>query len=111
MPLHDVRSVHLPYYVQRQKDGRYAILNRERMPLGSRSRRSDLFEAVLVGIKGLTPKRACEISVHGKDDINDIYLYDDACFPTLNAQSLKDYMKRLSVLAKLQIPPEKELRN
>jgi hypothetical protein len=29
MPLGDVRSVHLPYCIQRQSDGTYVVLNRE----------------------------------------------------------------------------------
>lgn len=105
MPLNDVRSVFLPYVVERQPDGRYAILNREYKPVGFWTRsyvRYDDFP-VLVKLKGLTPARAAKISYEGSTDTDRMYLYYDDCVPTASAAHMTAYLKRLAVLAALQI--------
>lgn len=104
MPLNDVRSVHLPYTLHRLDDGRYAVLNRERLPIGYHDR--DLappIESVAVKIKGLTPTLAKKLSISKNDTPDAIHLYDDGCIPTSNLQSMTKYMKRLNKLAQLSI--------
>ncbi|TWG87913.1 hypothetical protein L602_001500000460 [Cupriavidus gilardii J11] len=105
MPLGDIRSVFLPFAVERQPDGRYAILNREYKPVGFWTRSHVTYEdfPVLVKLKGLTPARAAKISYEGKTDTNCIYLYHDGCIPTASAANMTAYLKRLAVLAALQI--------
>ncbi|MDN7754742.1 hypothetical protein [Burkholderia gladioli] len=74
MPLKDVRSVFLPYCVQRQQDGRYAVLNREYKPLGFWTRAYVTYadHPTLVKIKGLTAARAAKISYMGDADVGTI---------------------------------------
>jgi hypothetical protein len=104
MPLGDIRSVHLPYILMRQPDGRYAFLNRERLPLGFKERGYDDEQCpIRVKVKGLTPKMASKISFDGSNDTEQIRLYDDGCIPTRSAAGTRDYMRRLALLARLKI--------
>lgn len=105
MPLGDVRSVFLPYLVERQPDGRYAILNRERKPVGFWTRSFVNYEdfPVLVKLEGLTAARAAKISYEGSANTDSIYLYYDGCVPTSSAANMTAYLKRLAVLAELDI--------
>ncbi len=76
MPLMNICATFLPYCIQRQEDGRYAILNREYKPIGFWSYKHVKYEdyPVLVKIRSLTPKQATLISVHGKPETHQIYL-------------------------------------
>lgn len=84
MPLGDVRSVHLPYCIERQADGRYVVLNREYKPLGFKTKDFIKYENYPVGVKlpGLRPATAAKISYNASKDLGTIYLYDDGCVPT-----------------------------
>jgi hypothetical protein len=103
MPLKDFRSVHLPYCLTRQKDGRYVVLNREYKPLGFQTKDFVKYEEypVAVKIKGLTPVRAAKISYKGSLDLDNIFLYNDGCIPTRSTAFMKAYLDRLAILAKL----------
>jgi len=80
MPLHDFRSVHLPYCLQKQ--GRYVVLNREYAPRGFRTKSFDYENyPIAVRFKGLTKKVAAAISLKGSDDLDTINLYDDGFHP------------------------------
>lgn len=105
MPLHDVRSVFLPYCVQRQADGRYAVLNREYKPVGFWTEAHVVYEKhpTLVKLPGLTPKVATLLSYKGSANTKSIYLYNDGCVPTDSLRAMEAYMKRLAVLMKLKI--------
>ncbi|MCX4156164.1 MULTISPECIES: hypothetical protein [Paraburkholderia] len=105
MPLHDIRSTFLPYCLQRQEDGRYAILNREYKPVGFWTRSHVDYDAypTLVKIKGLTAKVAASISYKGSEDRDAIFLYNDGCVPTDSAANMTAYLKRIAVMAKLKI--------
>ena len=86
--------IFLPYCLQLQPDGRYAVLNRD--------------YPILVEIKGLTPKVAAKLSHNGKPDLDAIYFYDDLSNPKLGAVNLKKYLDRLSILAKLKVVPQED---
>ncbi|WP_416046711.1 hypothetical protein [Cupriavidus basilensis] len=105
MPLRDIRSTFLPYCVERQPDGRYAVLNREYKPVGFWTNAYVTYAdyPILVKIKGLTPKRASLISHDESSNTDLIFLYDDGCVPTESAAHMNAYLKRLAVLAKLEI--------
>ena len=64
MPLHDFRSVNLPYCLKKQPDGKYVVLNREYKPIGFKTKDWVGYEQypVAVKIKGLTAKVAAKIS-------------------------------------------------
>ncbi|MFM0265485.1 hypothetical protein [Paraburkholderia sediminicola] len=108
MPLKDIRSVFLPYCVQRQEDGRYAVLNREYKPVGFWTKAHVTYEdhPTLVKIRGLTAARAAKISYNADPSVERIYLYNDGCVPTESAANMTAYLARLAVLAKLEIDGE-----
>lgn len=106
MPLGDVRSVHLPYCLKRQKDGSYVILNREYKPLGFKT--TDYIPdysvyPVCVRLPGLRAATAAKISYNGSSDLESIYLYEDGCVPTDSSRYMAAYAERLSRLAKLKV--------
>jgi len=100
-----VRWVHFPYCIQRQEDGRYAILNRDYKPLGFQTRKHLKYEdyPILTKFKRLTKRTAARLSVKGSEDLEAIWLYDDANVPTKSAKNMKAYLERLEILAKLTI--------
>jgi hypothetical protein len=102
--------IFLPYCLQLQPDGRYAVLNRDYQPVGFMTGERLNYEdyPILVEIKGLTPKVAAKLSHNGKPDLDDIYFYDDLSNPKLNAVNLKKYLDRLSILAKLKVIPQED---
>lgn len=104
MPLKDFRSVHLPYLLQRQPDGRYVVLNREYKPLGFQTKEHYNYDdyPIAVKIKGLTTLRISKISFDGSTDAESIYLYNDGCIPTDSAAAMNAYLARLAILAKLE---------
>ncbi len=105
MPLGDFRSVFLPYCLQRQPDGRYAVLNREYKPLGFWTGAWIVYEKhpTLVKLPGLNAKLAKKVSWNGSADTKTIYLYNDGCIPTESASAMEAYLKRLASLMKLKI--------
>jgi hypothetical protein len=105
MPLHDCRSVHLPYCLKRLPDGRYVVLNREYKPLGFQTQEWIEYEQypIAVTLKRFGPKTAARISWKGSPDLAWIYLYDDGCYPTASAADMQAYLKRLAILAKLEV--------
>jgi len=101
----DIRFTFMPYCIQKQDDGRYAILNRRYKPLGFSSTEFFTYAdyPILVNIKGLTEKTASKLSHCADSNLNDIYLYNDGCIPTSSTKNMDDYLARLAVLAKLSI--------
>lgn len=102
--LDDFRAVYLPYCLQRQPDGRYAVLNREYKPVGFYTREwinySDY--PVCVTIKGMTETLASKLSYNGNENLDQIHLYDDATSPAKGKREMKAYLERLSFLASLK---------
>ncbi|SDW10370.1 hypothetical protein [Thiocapsa roseopersicina] len=103
--LDDVRAVFMPYCLDKQQDGRYAILNREYKPVGFFTKEWIKYAdyPVLVDLKGLGPKTVEKLSYDGSSDPNRIYLYDDRTAPNRGDQNMKEYLKRLSILAMLKV--------
>jgi hypothetical protein len=104
------RAIFLPYCIERLKDGRYVVLNRNYKPLGFTTDDFVTYEDYPIGVtfKGLTPKKAVLLSYRGSADLDKIYLYDDGCIPNGGAANMKVYLARLEVLAKLQFASGKE---
>jgi hypothetical protein len=109
MVLSDFRAVFLPYCLEKQADGRYVVLNREYKPVGFLTTEFVTYDQhpVLVKLKGLTAKRAALLSAKGDPGIERIYLYNDACVPTHDNASMKAYLAKLEILAKLKIEGDK----
>lgn len=104
MPLDDFRSVFMPYCLDQQEDGRYAILNREYKPVGFFTRDHVRYEdhPVLVTLKDLGPKKIEKLSCHADPNPKRIYLYNDGCVPTHDKKHMKSYMEKLAILASLK---------
>lgn len=105
MALGDFRAVFLPYCLQKQEDGRYAVLNREYKPVGFYTSDWVKYEEhpVLVKLKGLTKAKAVKLSDKGDADLDCIYLYNDATNPVRNKVNMRAYLTKLEMLAKLSI--------
>lgn len=105
MPLGDVRSVHLPYCIERQSDGTYVVLNREHKPLGFKTGRHLDYAAYPISVKlrGLGAVTTAKISYNGSSDLSRIYLYNDGCIPTRSSTHMAAYLKRLAQFAKLKV--------
>ena len=97
------RSDYLPYCIKQIKQGQFVILNREYKPLGQRTHDWVNYEEHMVRIKGLTPRLAAKLSVHGDPDLSVIYLYNDSCQPDRDPAHAALYFKRLGLLLKLKI--------
>ena len=104
MPLRDFRSVFMPYCLKRQKDGRYAVLNREYKPVGFWTAAFIDYEEhpVLVRMR-ITEKQAAKISYNGSTNIDEIFLYDDGCIPTSSKQAMAAYLERIERLMRYKI--------
>jgi hypothetical protein len=108
--LRDFSLIFLPYCLQRQSDGRYAVLNRDYKPVGFMTEERLEYEdyPVLVKIKGMTPKIASKLSYNECPDLDAIYLYDDLSNPSLGAANRRKYLDRLRTLANLEVSPSEE---
>jgi hypothetical protein len=106
MPLGDVRSVVLPYVLQRQSDGRYIVLNREYKPVGFWTRANIVYEdhPVLLKLPGLKVAVAKKLSWNADSNVEEIFLYSDSCVPTSSTANMNAYLERLARLAKLKVP-------
>jgi hypothetical protein len=104
MALSDFRSIFLPYCLQKQPDGRYAVLNREYKPVGFYTRGHVEYadHPVLVKFKGLTKAKAAKLSAKGDPDPDEIFLYNDGCVPTHTSAHMKAYLAKIEILAKLK---------
>lgn len=106
MHLPEFRSAFLPYCLVQTKPGYYAVLHREYKPLGQTSDEWADYSQHAVRIKGISPAMAKQLSARGDPDLERIYLYNDGCIPSRNAQAAKSYFKRLNMLLRLQIETE-----
>lgn len=102
----ELRELFFPYCLDRQPDGRYAVLNRDYKPVGfvvpSGTYVKYAEHPVLVRLKGLTPLQASKLAHNGSQELSRIYLYDDGSQPTGSAANWNAYAKRLQILAKLK---------
>ncbi|PID44074.1 MAG: hypothetical protein CSB48_02840 [Proteobacteria bacterium] len=99
----DFRYTYLPYCLKKQKDGNYAVLNRNYKPLGFITR--DLIEyekfPVLSSLP-ITKTLATKLSYKGDDNLDDIYLYNDGTNPLNSKADMDTYLKRIALLAPLK---------
>jgi hypothetical protein len=102
------RQIYMPYCLKRQPDGRYAVLNRHYKPVGFNTQDFVTYAdyPVLSVVLGLTPKKAAALSIHGSDDVTEIFLYNDASVPTRSPDNMRRYLEKLAVLAKLKVSSE-----
>ncbi len=105
MSLNDFRAVFLPYCLEKQPDGRVAVLNREYNPIGFKTREHIKYEdyPVCVKLKNLSSATAVKLSYKGDSNTDKIYLYNDGCVPTEKSEYMQNYLKRLEILAKLKV--------
>jgi hypothetical protein len=105
MPSGDFRAVFFPYCLQKQSDGSYIVLNRDYKPLGFKtSEHIDYAKyPINVKIRGIKARLAAKLSIDGKLDTDNIFLYNDATVPIRGKQNMKDYLARLEILAKLKL--------
>ena len=105
MPIDNLRTIILPYCLERLEDGRYVVLNRNYRPIGFRTVEHVMYEAYPIALrfKGLTPQVAAKLSFDGKSGLEQIRLYGDGCLPTEGTQQMKAYMARLALLPTLKM--------
>lgn len=103
--MRDFRSVFLPYCIQKQPDGRYAVLNRNYKPIGFITSEHVVYAnyPILVKLRGLKQTTAAKISFKGDSNTKEIFLYNDGCVPTRNKKNMAAYLERLRVLASLSV--------
>ncbi|MEZ5492856.1 MAG: hypothetical protein R3F50_21475 [Gammaproteobacteria bacterium] len=105
MPLGDFRSIYLPYCLERQENGSYAVLNREYKPVGFNTNEHISYEdyPVTTNFKKLGPMTAKRLSYDQSESLDKVYLYNDGCLPTSSKESMEAYLEKIAVLAKLEV--------
>ena len=101
----EFRGVFFPYCLECLEDGRYVVLNRAYKPLGFLTSKWVEYTEypVCVKLNGLGPVKARRLSHNGSEKLDRIYLYNDGCVPTRSPAAMKSYMKKLQLLATLQV--------
>lgn len=105
MMLVDFGYVYLPYCLQKQESGNYAVLNRNYKPLGFNPMCGHIkYEdyPVCLPLK-ITPSIARKLSWEESKDTDTIYLYNDELTPTLNDKNMKLYLNRLAILSNINV--------
>lgn len=104
MPLNDLRSVHMPYCLQKQEDGRYIVLNRAGKPLGFCTNDKVKYDVYPIKVKmRITSATAKKLSWEGNGNTERIFLYNDGCIPTKSSTNMTHYLDRLRILMSLKI--------
>lgn len=100
----EFRWIFMPYCIQRLKDGRYIVLNRDYKPLGIQTREWVDYETQPSAAKiEISKETAQRLSWEGKDNLDTIFLYNDGCVPTGTPTSMQAYLARLAILSTLKI--------
>ncbi|WP_076458946.1 hypothetical protein [Sphaerotilus natans] len=102
----EFRHVFLPYCLERQADGRWAVLNRKYKPVGMHTSAYVKYEdPYLIRFKSpLTSATLQALCAPGSEwSETKVWLYNDGCIPTDSAAHWTAYQKRLERLANLQI--------
>ena len=82
MPLNNFRQIHLPYCLERQKNGEYVVLNRQYKPVGFYTYNFINYDEFPISVPfKITKATAKKLSFDGSDDLQTIYLYNDGCLP------------------------------
>jgi len=106
MPAYDAKyefyQFFLPYCLQRQADGRYAVLNRKGKPVGLHVRAQIEYDDFPVLVKmRMSKATAQKLSWNHSENTENIYLYNDGTTPT--GPEAEAYFARLAHLAGLQV--------
>jgi hypothetical protein len=99
------RELFLPYCLDRQADGRYAVLNRRYKPVGTMTdsrERVEYTDPYLVTLRDMTEDACTALSVDGSQDPARIYLYNDRSAPTTSPEAWQAYSARLELLARMR---------
>ncbi len=101
----DFRTIVMPYCLKKMEDGSYIVLNRKYKPVGFNTHEHLKYEnyPTCHKIRGINKRTAASLSHNNNDDTNMIFLYDDGCIPTQNAENMHRYLDKLAVLAKYKI--------
>ena len=98
----DFRTVFLPYCLQKQQDGSYALLNRNYKPLGvegSNWVEYSAFPCMVRFKRALSAQQIAALDCNGRTDGDCIYLYSDGSIPTSSESAWQAYSERLQRLA------------
>ena len=99
----ELRCTHFPYCLRRTTDGCYILLNRNYKPLGNQSGEWINYDTdPSASPLNITAAVAKKLSWDGSENLGTIYLYNDGCTPTDSAEHMAAYLKRISVLMKLE---------
>lgn len=92
-----------PYCLQRVKGDVFVVVNRDYRAISLPHLRGCNQEdrSILEPLVFITPVVAARLSVHGCEDIDVIYFFDDATAPWRNKRNLTAYQKRISFLIEL----------
>ncbi len=99
------RYIYLPYCLLKQPNGYHLVLNRDYKPLGFATRTHLRYEdyPIEVKFKRLTRNTAARLSWEESGNVEKIFLYNDGCIPTVSAAHMTKYLKKLRILANLEI--------
>jgi hypothetical protein len=101
----DFRAIFLPYCLERQPEGGYAVLNRDYKPIGFLTDKWIEYDKypVLVQLNGIGRAKAAKLCCKGNGDKERIYLYSDDSNPVRSEANMQAYLARLKTLAKVKI--------
>lgn len=100
------RRLFLPYCLDRQADGRYAVLNRHYKPLGLDVEQFVDYAAhpgCVVRLDRMSATRAAKMSFDASRNVERIFFYNDGCVPTESEDHWSAYSKRLQTFAKFKV--------
>jgi hypothetical protein len=98
----NLRSVWLPYYLQRRPDGAYIPFNRQHRPIGCKERDNIDTCPIAFFISGMTPRLAARLSHFGSTNMEKMYLYNEFHKPE-TVKEMGRYIARLVLLAKQHV--------
>jgi hypothetical protein len=93
-------KTHMPYCIQSTREASYVVLNREYKPLGGKSREWYDYLAYDLMLP-ITEEDARAMSHEGSPSLKSIHLYKDSFRLLEGEKPMRDYLKRLAVLARL----------
>jgi len=106
MNISNFYRVYLPYCLQKQPNGGYAVLNREYKPVGFASDKYIVYgEFPVVSKIEITPEMAKKLSFTGSDDVSMVYLYGNGMDsdPKDSVKNRVAYFEKLALLAELDV--------
>lgn len=106
MPIGKVAHTHFPYCLQKTRDGKWLVLNRNYKPVGTTSKEHVDYDAhadrlnIDNGTIAALRKLAVLNIADGADDPGLFYFYRDDSMPTESASNWNRYAKILELLAR-----------